>query len=769
MKICPILLWSLFALIALPAYGQGLQGTAFTYQGLLDQNGTPIQGNVDMLFALFDAPSGGAQIGPTLAFTGTNGNPIGTANGVFDATLDFGALAFNGAITDQRFLQITVNGTVLTPRTPIQNAPYALQSRTSELAYTVSNGSVGIAQINAAQVQRRVSGTCASGSSIQLINSDGTVACQSAGGGTISSVTSGRGLAGGGSSGSVTIGIADPLSLTGADVNGVILAQSKRATDGVGIHGVISSDSGAALFGDSSATSGTGIGVEGNNASPFGVGVAGYNFALTGAATAVSGQTAAPNGLAIIGYSNATSGTNAGMYGLTASTAGYGVWGRSFAGGDLIAGTGVRGDSGGGTGVLGTSYAQVSASPVAGVVGKNSGNGFGVWGEQLVGPGGAGVYGNGAYAGVWGHANTGFGVFGQTQTGVGVDGQSGSSGIGVSGKSDYIGVAGGGSGGTATYGVYGSGASGVYGNGTNGVYGSGTNGVYGNGVNYGVFGTGVTGLRGESSSTSGFGVVGYDSATTGFTRGVYGESDSANGRAVEGYSGPGVGIYGASTSGFAGYFAGNVQMNNFAQVWGNFDHEGNVATFQHQVWIYGSVSKPAGSFKIDDPIDPSNKYLYHSFVESPDMKNIYDGIATLDARGESWVELPAYFQALNRDFRYQLTAMGRPAPSLYIADEIVGNRFRIAGGNPGQRVSWQATGTRHDAYAEANRIPNEVDKPANERGRYLYPELFGQPASTAIRPANTGGNARPEPAQTPELLPRPESVAAPTMSLTTHP
>ena len=133
MKIRLILLSLLFTLIALPAYGQVLQGTAFTYQGLLSQSGTPIQGNVDMLFALFDAPSGGTQMGSTLTFSGANGNPIGTTNGIFDATLDFGALAFNGVTTDQRFLQVTVNGTVLTPRTPIQNAPYALQSRTSEL------------------------------------------------------------------------------------------------------------------------------------------------------------------------------------------------------------------------------------------------------------------------------------------------------------------------------------------------------------------------------------------------------------------------------------------------------------------------------------------------------------------------------------------------------------------------------------------------------------------------------------------------------------
>ncbi|HMC58878.1 MAG TPA: hypothetical protein VKJ01_06790, partial [Candidatus Solibacter sp.] len=98
------------------------------------------------------------------------------------------------------------------------------------------------------------------------------------------------------------------------------------------------------------------------------------------------------------------------------------------------------------------------------------------------------------------------------------------------------------------------------------------------------------------------------------------------------------------------------------------------------VHITGNLSKGGGSFKIDHPLDPANKYLYHSFVESPDMMNIYNGVATLDARGAVWITLPDYFGALNRDFRYQLTSMGRPQPELYIAKEISGSRFRIAGG-----------------------------------------------------------------------------------------
>jgi hypothetical protein len=91
--------------------------------------------------------------------------------------------------------------------------------------------------------------------------------------------------------------------------------------------------------------------------------------------------------------------------------------------------------------------------------------------------------------------------------------------------------------------------------------------------------------------------------------------------------------------------------------------------------VTGNLTKGGGAFKIDHPLDPENKYLYHSFVESPDMKNVYDGIVILNARGEGWVELPDWFEALNRDFRYQLTAVGAAMPRLHVAQEIEGNRF----------------------------------------------------------------------------------------------
>ena len=138
----------------------------------------------------------------------------------------------------------------------------------------------------------------------------------------------------------------------------------------------------------------------------------------------------------------------------------------------------------------------------------------------------------------------------------------------------------------------------------------------------------------------------------------------------------------------------------------------------------GTITKGAGSFKIDHPLDPSGKYLSHSFVESPDMKNVYDGVVVLDAHGEAWVQLPDYFSALNRDFRYQLTALGRPAPNLFVAEEMTGNRFKIAGGGANARVSWQVTGTRQDAYANAHRIPVVEEKTGAEQGTYIHPELY---------------------------------------------
>jgi hypothetical protein len=141
--------------------------------------------------------------------------------------------------------------------------------------------------------------------------------------------------------------------------------------------------------------------------------------------------------------------------------------------------------------------------------------------------------------------------------------------------------------------------------------------------------------------------------------------------------------------------------------------------------VTGSLSKGGGSFKIDHPLDPANKYLYHSFVESPDMMNIYNGVVTTGPDGMATVTLPDYFEALNRDFRYQLTVIDESNFALVrVSRRIEGNTFEITSSTPGIEVSWEVTGVRKDAWAERNRIPNSVDKVGDEKGKYLHPEAF---------------------------------------------
>jgi hypothetical protein len=172
---------------------------------------------------------------------------------------------------------------------------------------------------------------------------------------------------------------------------------------------------------------------------------------------------------------------------------------------------------------------------------------------------------------------------------------------------------------------------------------------------------------------------------------------------------------------YAGVFSGPVQISCSAAT----------CNTTNALQVVGNFAATVKNFVIDHPLDPANKYLYHTSVESPDMKNIYDGVVTTDAAGLATIALPAYFEALNQDFRYQLTVMGTFAQAI-VKEEIADNRFTIQTDKPNVKVSWQVTGIRHDAYAKAHPVVVEIDKPASKRGRYLTPEAFGQPAARGI-------------------------------------
>jgi hypothetical protein len=153
--------------------------------------------------------------------------------------------------------------------------------------------------------------------------------------------------------------------------------------------------------------------------------------------------------------------------------------------------------------------------------------------------------------------------------------------------------------------------------------------------------------------------------------------------------------------------------------------------FEGPVTINGNLSKSGGSFKIDHPLDPSNKYLYHSFVESPDMKNVYDGTIVTDGGGHATIVLPDWFEALNSDFRYQLTVIGQFAHAI-VASKVSHNTFAIRTDKPNVEVSWQVTGIRQDAWANAHRIPVEAEKDKADQGHYLHPELFDHAGEPSI-------------------------------------
>ena len=358
---------------------------------------------------------------------------------------------------------------------------------------------------------------------------------------------------------------------------------------------------------------------------------------------------------------------------------------------------------------LGEGVVGISRGKSAGVHGSSeNSDGYGVWGTET-NSANYGYLGSDLY-GAYGYHDTSdnYGYLGSQNWGVW--GQN---------KNKNFGFLGG-----FYYGVWGE----HYDAANRGYLGSANYGAYGEydyGQTYGYLGSSLYGAYGEHDHTGNYGYLG----SSGW--GVYG---STGDNTAVGYMGGEDGVYGRINAGLANRYAGY---------------------FNGPVYVKGLLTKAGGGFRIDHPLDPAGRYLSHSFVESPDMKNVYDGVAVLDGRGEAEVVLPEWFEALNRDFRYQLTCIGGFAP-VYIATKISGNRFRIAGGSPGLEVSWQVTGIRKDAWAEANRLVVEEDKPAEDQGWYMHPELYGQPAEKSIdrRIANSPKHARPAPAAAEEPAPR---------------
>lgn len=350
--------------------------------------------------------------------------------------------------------------------------------------------------------------------------------------------------------------------------------------------------------------------------------------------------------------------------------------------------TGIGTSSSGGTaGVFGTATAangigvqgSVSAPSGSGVSGVNNattGNAFGVGGTaNSLSANAAGV--NGYEAAASGQV---YGVNGNT-------GSAGPGAAGVNGFEDSL---------TGQ-------VSGVHG--TTNSAGSGSSGVLG----YEGASTGqVSGLSGsaQSSGQGSAAVAGFEGAASGQVFGVNGGTNSGGGSGVYGYNNSTAGGYGVSGYSASASGVGVSGSNGAGGLAGSFS--GGVSVTGN-LNVTGTITAGTKDFRIDDPLDPARKYLYHASIESSEMANIYSGNVVLDRKGEAFVNLPEWFEALNGDFRYQLTAIGRAAP-VYIAEEIQNHRFKIAGGPVGTKVSWQVTGVRHDPWAEAHPLHVEAEK-----------------------------------------------------------
>ncbi len=516
---------------------------------------------------------------------------------------------------------------------------------------------------------------------------------------------------------------------------------------------------------------GSGFGVKGT--SPTGSGVAGDGpvwAGVTASSVTGSGVSAfSDSGAGVLSLSNTgpgVSGTSQTSSGVTGtSNSGAGVVGLS------TSGLGIRGESQFDNGILGTADANGKAGVFGRSTASNGGNGIvglaeGLGGIGVFGSGekrGTGVVGVGA-TGIVGRGDVGPGLDASSkqQDGVrgqaeqpgrsGVLGQNSQTGPGVTGNS----AAGTGVEGTGVIGVLGTSSKpagpGVVGRagagpwptlqgatigqssepGVPGVDGTATadfsqglRGTATGGFSAGVMGVGMVGVTGVSTGT-GFtapGVQGMGHGTTGF--GVVGIS-TGTGSGVLGTCSNGVGVTGLTDgSGGTGIFGYSPHPKNVGS-------QSFAAMFHGAVNVTGPVHKSGGGFRIDHPDHPETHYLQHWFVESDEMRNLYDGIAVLDGKGSAEITLPAWFETLNEAVRYQLTPLGHPAPDLHIARECSAGSFVIGGGHPGQRVSWQVTGVRRDRWAVAHRLPADLPKAEGEQGLYRHPELYDLPEDRGV-------------------------------------
>jgi hypothetical protein len=228
-----------------------------------------------------------------------------------------------------------------------------------------------------------------------------------------------------------------------------------------------------------------------------------------------------------------------------------------------------------------------------------------------------------------------------------------------------------------------------------------------------------------TSATGGANALGVLTQMTSDT----GEAIGGDFIAVAGGNNPAIGVLASASGNGTGTKIGVLASagGSAGQLWAGW--------FSGNVNVTGTLSKGAGSFVIDHPLDPVNKILRHNLVESPENLCVYRGKATLDANGRATVELPDYFPALTdeENATVHLTPVGeQPSPASYRWNDE--HSAVTVFGPPDAEVAYLVLAARDDPVIHQLARPVEEDKTDDNfgAGRLLYPEAFGHPEEMGV-------------------------------------